>query len=48
LRSSNKDLFYGFLGVLLIGMVHETFKLSQGAFILSFFLAMTYDKKLNS
>ena len=48
LRSTNKDLFYGFLGILLIGIVHETFKLSQGAFILSFFLAMTYDKKLNS
>jgi O-antigen ligase len=29
-------LFLGFLGVLIIGVFHETFKLSHGAFVLSF------------
>ena len=47
LRFSNRDLFFGYLSVLIYGLVHETFKLSHGAFIFSFLLAMTYDKRLN-
>jgi len=38
LRNNHKDLFYGFIGVLVYGFFHETFKLSQGAFILTFLL----------
>jgi hypothetical protein len=33
-------LFFGFIGFLLVGTFHETIKLSQGAFIFSFFFAM--------
>jgi len=40
LRNNHRDLFYGFIGVLIYGLVHETFKISQGAFILSFLLGM--------
>ena len=47
LRKKNRDLFFGFLAILIYGVVHETFKLSQGAFILAFLSAMTYNKSLN-
>lgn len=47
LSYSNRDLFFGYLSILIYGLVHETFKLSHGAFIFSFLLAMTYDKRLN-
>jgi hypothetical protein len=47
LSFSNRDLFFGYLSILIYGVVHETFKLSHGAFVLSFLLAMTYDKRLN-
>jgi len=33
-------LFWGFVGVLVYGMFHETFKDSQGAFVLAFLLGM--------
>ena len=45
LRSTNRDLFYGFVSILIISLVHETFKLSHGAFILSFLIGMSYNKK---
>jgi O-antigen ligase len=47
LRTTNRDLFFGFIAILIYGFAHETFKLSHGAFILSFLLAMTYNKKSN-
>lgn len=47
LKSTHTDLFYGFIAILIYGLVHETFKLSHGAFILSFLLGMTYNKKYN-
>ena len=47
LSFSNRDLFFGYLSILIYGVFHETFKLSHGAFVLSFLLAMTYDKRLN-
>jgi len=37
-------LFIGFFGILVYGLFHETFKLSQGAFIFAFLFAM-YDQK---
>lgn len=37
---SHKDLFWGFLGVLVYGIFHETFKMSQGAFIFAFLLGI--------
>ena len=48
LRKKNRDLFFGFLAILIYGFVHETFKLSQGAFILAFLSAMTYNKRFKS
>ena len=48
LRATNRDLFYGFIAILIYGFFQETFKLSNGAFILSFLAGMTYDKKFNS
>ena len=33
-------LFFGFVGFLAVGLLHETIKLSQGAFIFAFLLAM--------
>ena len=33
-------LYWGLIGILIYGFVHETFKLSHGAFILSFLLGM--------
>ena len=36
LKRLDYGLFVGFVGVLVFGVFHETFKLSQGAFILSF------------
>ena len=48
LRATNRDLFYGFIAILIYGFFQETFKLSNGAFILSFLAGMTYDKIFNS
>ena len=47
LKNMHKDLFFGVIGVLIYGLFHETFKLSQGAFILSFLFAMTFSIKSN-
>jgi hypothetical protein len=48
LKNSNRDLYFGFITVLIYGFVHETFKLSHGAFILTFLIGMTFNKKLNN
>jgi O-antigen ligase len=40
LYKNDMGLFLGFIGILVYGLVHETFKLSQGAFILAFLLGM--------
>lgn len=37
---AHKDLFWGFLGILIYGIFHETFKMSQGAFIFAFLLGI--------
>ena len=37
---NDTGLFWGFIGILIYGLFHETFKLSQGGFILSFILGM--------
>ena len=46
LRTTNRDLFFGLVGILIYGVVHETFKLSHGGFILAFFVGMTFEKKI--
>jgi len=40
LQKYHKDLFFGFIGVLCYGLFHETFKESQGGFILAFLFGM--------
>lgn len=40
LRRFHPDLFWGGVGILIYGFFHETFKESQGAFILSFLIGM--------
>jgi len=40
LYRKDTGMFFGFVGMLFYGIFHETFKLSQGAFILAFLLAM--------
>lgn len=44
LKLKEPSLFWGVVGVLIYGLFHETFKLSQGAFILSFMLGMMVQK----
>jgi len=46
LHKYEQGLFFGFIAVLFYGLFHETFKLSHGAFLLSFLLALTFQKKL--
>jgi O-antigen ligase len=41
LRSEHQHLFWGIVAVLTYGLFHETFKESQGAFLLAFLLGMT-------
>jgi O-antigen ligase len=41
LRRRDRGLFWGFLGIVFYGVFHETFKESQGAFVLTFLLGMT-------
>jgi O-antigen ligase len=41
LRRSHRALFWGFLGIVLYGVFHETFKESHGAFVLAFLVGMT-------
>lgn len=43
LNKNHKALFWGLVGVLIYGMFHETFKESQGAFILSFLIGAYSD-----
>ncbi|MDP2750995.1 MAG: O-antigen ligase family protein [Rhodocyclaceae bacterium] len=40
LRRYHPDLFWGGVGILIYGLFHETFKESQGAFILAFLVGM--------
>lgn len=40
LKNNHRDLFYGYISILVYGFFHETFKMSQGAFILAFVLGM--------
>lgn len=40
LRSYAYDLFWGVVGILVYGLFHETFKESQGAFVLAFLVGM--------
>lgn len=40
LYKNHLGLFYGYVGVLIYGMFHETFKESQGAFMLAFMVGM--------
>ena len=40
LKNIDKSLFWGVLGVIIYGFFHETFKLSQGAFVFSFLLGV--------
>ena len=40
LSKNYQDLFIGFVSVLAVSLFHETFKLSQGSFILAFLLGM--------
>lgn len=44
LKINEPSLFWGLVGVLIYGLFHETFKLSQGGFILSFMLGMLAQK----
>jgi len=46
LRTTNRDLFFGLVGILIYGIVHETFKLSHGGFILAFLVSMTFEKNI--
>lgn len=45
LKFNEPSLFWGVIGVLIYGLFHETFKLSQGAFILSFMLGMMVQRR---
>lgn len=45
LRDNYIDLFYGFIGIIVYGFFHETFKLSQGGFILAFLLGAMVSTK---
>ena len=49
LRGIDHSFYYGFIGILVYGLFHETFKESQGAFILSFLLGVysQYYRKLS-
>ncbi len=40
LRRHHPDLFWGGVGILIYGLFHETFKESQGAFVLAFLVGM--------
>lgn len=40
LKKIDISLFWGFVAVLFYGFVHETFKLSHGAFVLAFFFSL--------
>ena len=40
LKKHHQDIFWGFFGVLVYGFFHETFKESQGAFVLAFLIGI--------
>lgn len=48
LKNNHRDLFFGFISVLIYGFFHETFKLSHGGFILSFLIGLAFNKKINN
>lgn len=48
LYKNHLGLFYGFVGVLIYGMFHETFKESQGAFMLAFMVGMMSSAQLSA
>jgi O-antigen ligase len=41
-RIKNNAIIVSMVGILIIGLFHETFKLSQGAFIFSFLIAQAF------
>jgi len=45
LYTNERALFWGTLGVLIYGLFHETFKESQGAFVLTFLLGMLAQRR---
>lgn len=50
LWDNHKDLFYGLIATLIYGFFHETFKLSQGGFLLTFLfgMMMTHERNNNT
>ena len=48
LKQIDGSLFIGFLGVLVMGIFHETFKLAQGAFVLAFIYALAVNEDRNA
>ena len=40
LYKNDMGLFLGYVGILVFGLFHETFKLSQGAFLFAFLVGM--------
>tara|TARA_B100000902_G_C27304373_1_gene914587 strand:+ start:930 stop:2135 length:1206 start_codon:yes stop_codon:yes gene_type:complete len=48
LKNHHRDLLYGFIGMLIYGFFHETFKFSQGAFILTFLFGMMITEHRNN
>jgi O-antigen ligase len=48
LFKKDRSLFWGVFGIVVYGLFHETFKLSQGAFIFSFLLGMVGSDKKKS
>ena len=47
LNAKHKDLFFGFIAVLIFSFFHLTFKLSHGGFMLSFLIAMAFKDRIN-
>ena len=47
IKQIDDGIFIGLIGVLAIGVFHETFKLSQGAFVLSFIYALAVGNDSN-
>ena len=48
MKLRDPSLFWGFLGIIIYGFFHETFKLSNGAFILAFLLGTLDQDSPNS
>ena len=45
LKENHRDLLYGFIGTIIYGFFHETFKVSQGGFIFAFLLGAMVSKR---